>query len=554
MMQRTIHIGVFMDGTGNHWNNDKLIGNGTQSNVAKLAEVFQKTPGNLEPIYIHGVGTDSFKNLGYNTDKREDGSFIDPTLQAIKEGKEDINSHYDTISLVTGMHGLGGYGVKDQVNEALEKIEKQIDVIQKSNPNAKIEIDIIGFSRGAAASRDLTNELHKSGLLNEHVEMNVLGVFDTVSSVGRANGENGDVNVNLDKNSAKHVIHYTANNEIRQNFRLESLPGIDRAYAGAHGDIGGSHSILDNKEYTIVEGTSQFIQLDYQDLPTKLQELKAEASEKGYGLDYEVKVSKEENQSSISSVYVQSRDVKFGLSNVTLHDMHSEMKHYGVPMTDLSVLGNVENDARYSNWEIPQALQNNPEDTADFVHTSYIGLDRVYPIGDDNYGHVILNTEAHSPEMSMHRSIDINEPSKAIHDMTPQEFSDKIDSEYSYTQDSKVTMRPAYNNFSVAKIMANKPEVHRQRDVEINNPANAIHERTLEEQVEDIDIGYTYLQDSQSTKESSMYVADTFIVHESKIEPMENQSIDTTLKAQEIVANLDLPQRDDGMDYGMEID
>jgi len=39
-MSKTIHIGVFIDGTGNHKDNDELIGNGTQSNVAKQSYYF----------------------------------------------------------------------------------------------------------------------------------------------------------------------------------------------------------------------------------------------------------------------------------------------------------------------------------------------------------------------------------------------------------------------------------------------------------------------------------------------------------------------------------
>lgn len=399
-MQNTIHIGVFIDGTGNHKDNDEMIGNGTQSNVAKLAEVFRRTEGNLKPIYVSGVGTKSLKELGFKSEngsfKDENGDFYDKRLRDIKKGKDSLTDYYDNIAMGTGL-GIMGKGVKDQVNEAFHEIKEKIDNIQRINPDAKIEIDIIGFSRGAAASRDLTNELHKQGILNDRVELNTLGLFDSVSSVAMADGNNGDVNVDLDENSAKHIIHYTASDEIRKNFRLESLPGIDKPYTGAHADIGGSNSILDNKEYFIVEGSSHIIQLDYKDIPSRLKELQADAKEQGYELDYEIHTSKDENQSTIESAYVATREVEFGLSNVTLHDMHVQMKEYGVPMTDLSVLGQVTNNTAYSNWEIPQALKENPHDER-FVHTSYIDSNRVYPTQDGNYGH-ILYAKAHSPEV-----------------------------------------------------------------------------------------------------------------------------------------------------------
>jgi len=129
-MNNAIHIGVFIDGTGNHRYNDEIIGNGTQSNVAKLSKVFEETPGNENHhIYISGVGTESLKELGFESRngkfKDEEGNFYDKRLQDIKEGKGSLTDYYDDIAMGTGF-GIMGKGVGDQVDEAFVKIKGYI--------------------------------------------------------------------------------------------------------------------------------------------------------------------------------------------------------------------------------------------------------------------------------------------------------------------------------------------------------------------------------------------------------------------------------------------
>jgi hypothetical protein len=436
-MSNTIHIGIFIDGTGNHRSNDERIGNGTQSNVAKLDKVFEETPGNEEyHIYVPGVGTRSFEELGFIDKEGKESQEI----RDIRAGKIEVSSFYDAIAMGSGRN-IMGRGVKSQVNEALDEITLRVNEIHQTNPDTQIELDIVSFSRGAASGRDLSNELRKQGILNDNVEINVLGMFDTVSSINLADGDNKDINVDLDKNSAKHIIHYTAEDEIRENYRLESIPGIDKPYHGAHADIGGAYGILDNKEACIQEGSRRSTTVNNNEINTKIHELQRDADAKGYGLYYNVSTNSITSQSVISSAYVEEKNIEFGLSTVTLNDMYTEMKEYGVPMTDLSVLGHVKNNDAYSNWEVPQALQKNPQDER-YIHTSYIGEDRVFSV-DDHYERpspfVIL---AHSPEESNQRSIDINNPANAIHEMTPEEFSKSVDSSYAVQQDSMTTTRP----------------------------------------------------------------------------------------------------------------
>jgi len=444
-MSKTIHIGVFIDGTGNHKDNDELIGNGTQSNVAKLHKVFLLTEGNLQPIYIEGVGTSSFKELGFKSVdgkfKDAQGNFYDERLQAVKEGEKDINDYYDTIPMGTG-YGIGGRGVEDQVDEAFTKIERKIDFVQRTQPDTEIYIDIVGFSRGAASSRALVNRLHEAGITGEgsKTHINFVGLFDTVSTIGRADGDNGDLNLNLNNDSANHIIQFVAKDEIRANFRSESLGAFDKVTRGAHGDTGGSYGILDNKEYYATfenyriknDKVSDFIKAQY-----------VEAKEAGYeGISYDITSMDRNNESNVYMGYVYSREVKYGLSHVSLNKMHEEMKASHIPMTGLHVLGNVENNASYSQWEIPKALQAHPEDVNQYIHNSSVDRIRVYPGGEDFRRSRETERLAHHSETSKQRSIDNNEPSKAAHPHTLAYEMQQIDKGYAYTQDSQTTKRP----------------------------------------------------------------------------------------------------------------
>ena len=449
-MSKAIHIGVFIDGTGNHRYNDEMIGNGTQSNVAKLHHVFEKTPGNEYGIYIPGVGTSSFKELGFESKNGEfkdaEGNFYDKRLQEVKEGKASLNDYYDTVALGTG-YGIGGRGVEDQVDEAFEQIKGYILKIKETHPNTEINLDMVAFSRGAASERELANRLHKEGITGENVHINFIGAFDTVSSIGRADGDNGNFNLNLNANSANHIVQLVAKDEIRTNFRSEAMPQFDIKMDGVHADIGGGHSILDTKEY-YADFKNYTINNDK--LDTFITQHKEEAKNLGYeGVSYTVTSLDRGNQSSVYMGYVQSKDVAYGLSNVSLHKMYDEMKASDIHMTDLKVLGNAENDASYSLWEIPTELKAHPENVSEYIHNSSVDKSRVYPVGEGFVRADITERFVHRPEESGERSIDLNEPKKAEREPTLADKINKIDRGYEFGQDSHTTMRPEAIGMSV---------------------------------------------------------------------------------------------------------
>jgi hypothetical protein len=129
-----------------------------------------------------------------------------------------------------------------------------------------IYIDVFGFSRGAAQARVFVNWLHRLMLSNgklfgAHSYVRMLGIFDTVSSVGRTDafGGSGHSGWALAPDLAIHpevkkCVHFVAMHEYRSNFPVDSIavgPNaeiphpekfFERFYPGAHSDVGGGYA------------------------------------------------------------------------------------------------------------------------------------------------------------------------------------------------------------------------------------------------------------------------------------------------------------------------
>jgi type VI secretion system secreted protein VgrG len=150
---------------------------------------------------------------------------------------------------------------------------KRISAFQRKNPELiieRIEFDIFGFSRGAAAARHFANELLKgkdSALVEElaadskgfaesfawrpktDIAINFIGLFDTVAAIANpalfdfsgANGDNPGINLCLTADCANKVVQLVAQDEVRQNFALNSAGSADILLPGVHSDLGGGY-------------------------------------------------------------------------------------------------------------------------------------------------------------------------------------------------------------------------------------------------------------------------------------------------------------------------
>jgi len=208
------------DGSGNDRHDPTQL-----SNVVNFWKLYQD-----QKFYITGVGT------------KDDDTGIAPTSTDIG-GTVDIASAYSGKPRITAMiNNLNGYS--DTVAD-----------------DVAFNIDIVGFSRGAAEGRDFANQIAaniKDGYYHyisksngkaqcQKVTLNFMGLFDTVLST-----HTGDYQLGI-PDAFKYVAQATALNEYRGgavSFPLESIRGaptpqeatrIERGFLGAHSDIGGSY-------------------------------------------------------------------------------------------------------------------------------------------------------------------------------------------------------------------------------------------------------------------------------------------------------------------------
>lgn len=274
----TVRAGIFFDGTANNRvnsrigaecqammeaNNNSHISecggrhaepgssyNNDLSNIARLADLYRQQPTASNdgqglkvywPVYVSGAGTTS--------------------------GGRD--------SLLTGQSfGRGLTGVVAKVERAFAKLESRMKHFSQDNPGCVIEtleLDVFGFSRGAASARHFVNEILKQdkGALEPilrsrrvplgaafawnrgSVRVKVVGLYDTVAAVGSLmdlgnvrDASNTRVNLYLPEGCAEQVVHLVARDEHRRNFALNSItPAWNREIVlpGAHADIGGGY-------------------------------------------------------------------------------------------------------------------------------------------------------------------------------------------------------------------------------------------------------------------------------------------------------------------------
>ncbi len=228
--QTVMNVGIFFDGTCNRKGFPRQFG--ADTNVAILSDMYLSAGG--RQIYERGVGTAVLNLFGH--------TFSNP------------------LDLVAG--GLMGYGGQARVESAYA----QLAAIYRANPGAQINVDVFGFSRGAAETRDFANYVYAHGdptqwqsrfLLPDRTAgtppaIRFMGIFDTVPSFGIP-GNALDFGLDLEiPSNVGSVRHAIAQNELRPFFPLASVlpyegyvdPAgriVERFFPGVHSDEGGGY-------------------------------------------------------------------------------------------------------------------------------------------------------------------------------------------------------------------------------------------------------------------------------------------------------------------------
>ncbi|HEX4548904.1 type VI secretion system tip protein TssI/VgrG [Pseudomonas sp.] len=277
----TLRIGVFFDGTGNNKANSETVA-ACYAPDANLAEAAAEIQQHCATYGYDGDGNSPDNSYGNDVSNiaRLYELYTDDTYKLLPVSAKTASiavyiegvgtRSNDADSLYSQATGRGETGVVARVEQSPTFIRQQIQQLIERNPELviqRIEFDIFGFSRGAAAARHFANEVLKGneGILAKSLpsglaegfnwqpkvdtEINFIGVFDTVAAIANpwlfdftgANSRNPGLELRLPDGCANKIVHLVARDEYRENFALNSLGDIDLVLPGAHSDLGGGY-------------------------------------------------------------------------------------------------------------------------------------------------------------------------------------------------------------------------------------------------------------------------------------------------------------------------
>ncbi|MFC3189731.1 type VI secretion system tube protein TssD [Pseudocitrobacter faecalis] len=282
----TLTIGIFFDGTGNNLLNTNLRMAKCQPehfglNAHDLSQFSQQCMKNAG---FNGVEAGSYLNYYTNIKWLSDLYYEDLYVDEERDEYfkkiyiEGIGTENNKADSLLGM-GLGNNdtGVIAKTDKAILEIRDVFNIVVKNFTGKniiikKIQFDVFGFSRGAAAARHFTNRIFENDYNLYNIikiafkdigykgkptgEVRFLGIFDTVTAVGGIldgfdphDSNNLAVKIDLPAGVAKNVFHLTAMNECRYNFCLNSVKERwpELSLPGAHADIGGGYNPLEEE-------------------------------------------------------------------------------------------------------------------------------------------------------------------------------------------------------------------------------------------------------------------------------------------------------------------
>ncbi|WKZ90776.1 DUF2235 domain-containing protein [Chimaeribacter arupi] len=294
----TLTIGMFFDGTGNNvFNTDKrLLGTCTNMDVGISSEDAESCAQKLDidmdhaGSYLGYYSNIHWLNTLYETDEEIKAEKYNYQVAVYVQGIGTAKDEED--SLVSMGLGTLFEGVVAKTNEGVSLISEQIErIINKGEDISfaieKIQFDVFGFSRGAAAARHFANRVLRGdnaiqqainkGLngRNHHGkpagEVRFLGLFDTVCAVGSVtdlfnvhDGVNPGVELALPSGVAQQVFQITAMHECRYNFSLNSIKDSwpELALPGVHSDIGGGYNPSEREHLFLTKPAHETVDRD----------------------------------------------------------------------------------------------------------------------------------------------------------------------------------------------------------------------------------------------------------------------------------------------------
>ncbi len=298
----TLRLGLFFDGTGNNQANSEAAAGCYAVNLGLPAESAEDIRQRCATYGYDGNGNSPDNSYGNDSsniarlyqlypDQADENLPADAGTAHLAVYLEGIGTSSGAEdSLYSQITGLGSTGVVARVRQAPALILEQLERLRSSNPGVKIqriEIDLFGFSRGAAAARHCANDLLKgagsllakalpagSPLLidgfawhqQQDFALNFIGLFDSVAAVvdplrgdfGPHNAHNPGLDLGLAPGCARQVVQLVAQHEFRHNFPLTRTDN-DIRLPGAHSDIGGGYLPLATEKILLSRPDSSLV-------------------------------------------------------------------------------------------------------------------------------------------------------------------------------------------------------------------------------------------------------------------------------------------------------
>ena len=202
------------------------------------------------PLYVDGSGTESW----------EDHPTYNKQLKVYE-------THPVSDNTVGAAFGWFSTGVNGKLDKMFKQIKQKLENILAENEVtfSSIIFNVYGFSRGAATARMFCNRVMKQkkiklkteyvleqseylDLSAYHVTLKMVGLFDTVSSIGVNHTDDVKANhqdLNFGQCLSGKIVHILAGHEFRQKFNVTSIKhsvldtnGFELVMPGCHTDIG----------------------------------------------------------------------------------------------------------------------------------------------------------------------------------------------------------------------------------------------------------------------------------------------------------------------------
>lgn len=266
-----ITVNVFFDGTKNNAKNTEV-----RLLYLKKQKGIPLTDKENEKATTYKQNTDdesSYENFYSNVAIMHQLNLVDRSKREINiyiegEGTEDFQSDFNKGYAF----GSGQTGITAKVTKSFKKIKEEIEQLQKQKVIRdhefvnKINLNVFGFSRGAAAARHFISRRHELQNIFNLVESNnfhilFVGLFDTVSSYNKNYAKDPNFDNDVDElklklgGSVAKVVHLTAADEYREYFSLTNIKssieagiGFELQLPGAHSDIGGGYGEIENEK------------------------------------------------------------------------------------------------------------------------------------------------------------------------------------------------------------------------------------------------------------------------------------------------------------------